>query len=103
LQLARGNVVGTVLAPDGTTPIAGAIVYANIVGATNEDRAVVTCTVSDGTYGFTLDPSYQWNIRVFPANSSTGPQYANKTNNSPISPQNNVTTIFNITLDLKTP
>lgn len=101
LALARGNVVGTVLAPDGVTKIVGAIVYANVVGATNEDKAVTTCTLSDGTYGMTLDPSFQWDIRVFPANKATGPQYANKLDNPAVTPQSNVTTTFNITLALK--
>lgn len=101
LALARGNVVGTVLAPDGISPIVGAIVYANVVGANNEDKAVVTCTLSDGTYGMTLDPGQQWDIKVFPANKSTGPQYANKVDQPSISPQLNVTTTVNVTLSLK--
>jgi hypothetical protein len=34
LVLARGNIIGTVYSTNGTTPVEGAIIYANIVGAT---------------------------------------------------------------------
>ena len=43
LALARGNVIGTVYSTNGTTPVEGAIIYANIVGATDEKMAVTSC------------------------------------------------------------
>jgi hypothetical protein len=57
-----------VYSTNGTTPVEGAIIYANIVGATDEKMAVTSCTLANGTYGITLDPNYQWNIKIFPIN-----------------------------------
>ena len=68
LTLARGNVIGTVYSDDGVTPVAGAIIYANVVNATDESKAITSCTLANGTYGITLDPNFQWIVKVFPIN-----------------------------------
>ena len=103
LTLARGNVVGTVYSTDGTTPVAGAIIYANIVGATDEKMAVTSCTLANGTFGITLDPNYQWNVKVFPVNiPGAAVQLANKTDLAAITPpQIGESTTLNVTLSAK--
>jgi hypothetical protein len=103
LVLARGNVIGTVYSTDGTTPVAGAIIYANIVGATDEKMAVTSCTLANGTYGITLDPNYQWNIKIFPVNKpGVALQLANKTDLAAITPPAiGESTTLNVTLSAK--
>jgi hypothetical protein len=101
LTLARGNIIGTVLGSDGVTPIVGAIVYANIVGATNEDKAVISCTLADGSYGINLAPGIQWQIKIFPANSVSDPiKYANKTDLAAITPPSVGSSTVNIQLTI---
>lgn len=103
LTLARGNVIGTVYSTDGTTPVAGAIIYANIVGAQDESKAVTSCTLADGSYGITLNPNHQWNIKVFPVNTpGVAVQLANKNDLSAITPpQIGESTTLNVTLSAK--
>ena len=103
LVLARGNVIGTVYSANGTTPVEGAIIYANIVGATDEKMAVTSCTLANGTYGISLDPNYQWNIKVFPINKpGVTLQLANKTDLAAITPpQIGESTTLNVTLSAK--
>ena len=103
LVLARGNVIGTVYSTDGTTPVEGAIIYANIVGATDEKMAVTSCTLANGTYGISLDPNYQWNIKVFPINKpGVTLQLANKTDLAAITPPAiGESTTLNVTLSAK--
>ena len=67
--LARGNVIGKIRATDGTG-IAGAVIYANVDGATNEDAQVVSCSNSSGDYGLILKPGLTYKIKVFPVNKS---------------------------------
>jgi hypothetical protein len=99
LTLARGNIIGVVVGSDGVTPIAGAIVYANIVGATNEDKAVISCTLADGSYGISLATGSQWQIKIFPANGVSDPiKYANKTDLAAITPPNVGSSTVNIQL-----
>jgi branched-chain amino acid transport system substrate-binding protein len=103
LVLARGNIIGTVYSTNGTTPVEGAIIYANIVGATDEKMAVTSCTLANGTYGITLDPNYQWNIKIFPINKPGGAlQLANKTDLAAITPPAiGESTTLNVTLSPK--
>jgi hypothetical protein len=103
LVLARGNVIGTVYSTNGTTPVEGAIIYANIVGATDEKMAVTSCTLANGTYGITLDPSYQWNIKIFPVNKpGVAIQHANKNDLAAITPPAiGDSTTLNVTLSAK--
>jgi hypothetical protein len=103
LVLARGNVIGTVYSTDGTTPVEGAIIYANIVGATDEKMAVTSCTLANGTYGITLDPNYQWNIKIFPVNKpGVAIQLANKNDLAAITPPAiGDSTTLNVTLSAK--
>ena len=103
LVLARGNVIGTVYSTNGTTPVEGAIIYANIVGATDEEMAVTSCTLANGTYGITLDPNYQWNIKIFPVNKpGVAVQLANKTDLAAITPPAiGESTTLNVTLSAK--
>ena len=103
LVLARGNVIGTVYSTNGTTPVEGAIIYANIVGATDEKMAVTSCTLTNGTYGITLDPNYQWNIKVFPVNTpGAAIQLANKNDLAAITPPAiGESTTLNVTLSAK--
>ena len=99
LTLARGNIIGIVVGSDGVTPIVGAIVYANIVGATNEDKAVIGCTLADGSYGINLAPGLQWQLKIFPANGvSDQIKYANKTDLPAITPPNYGSTTINVQL-----
>jgi len=67
--LARGNVIGKIRAADGTG-IAGAVIYANVDGATNDDAQVVSCSNSSGDYGLILKPGLTYKIKVFPVNKS---------------------------------
>jgi len=103
LVLARGNVIGTVYSTDGTTPVEGAIIYANIVGATDEKMAITSCTLANGTYGITLDPNYQWNIKIFPVNKpGAAVQLANKNDLAAITPPAiGESTTLNVTLSAK--
>ena len=103
LALARGNVIGTVYSTNGTTPVEGAIIYANIVGATDEKMAVTSCTLANGTYGITLDPNFQWNIKIFPVNKpGVALQLANKSDLAAITPPAiGGSTILNVTLSAK--
>ncbi len=99
LTLARGNVIGVVVGADGVTPIVGAIVYANIVGALNDDQAVISCTLADGSFGVNLDASFQWQLKIFPANGvSDQVKYANKTDLAAITPPNYGSTTVNVQL-----
>jgi branched-chain amino acid transport system substrate-binding protein len=103
LTLARGNVIGTVYSTNGTTPVAGAIIYANIVGAQDEKMAVTSCTLANGTYGITLDPNYQWELKIFPVNiPGAAVQLANKTDLAAITPPAiGESTTLNVTLSAK--
>jgi hypothetical protein len=99
LALARGNIIGTIFGDDGVTPLAGATIYANIVGATDESKAVVSCTLSNGTYGVTLDPNYVWELRVLPANAPSDLiKYRVKIYPSDISPPGSGSTTINMSL-----
>lgn len=67
ITLNAGNVIGRVL--NSGVAVAGAIVYANTVGATNQDNAVTTTTNELGRFGLLLDPAKgQWQISIFPVN-----------------------------------
>jgi hypothetical protein len=103
LVLARGNVIGTVYSTNGTTPVEGAIIYANVVGATDEKMAVTSCTLANGTYGITLDPNYQWNVKIFPVNKpGVAIQLANKNDLAAITPPAiGDSTTLNVTLSAK--
>jgi hypothetical protein len=67
ITLNAGNVVGTV--KTSGVAVEGAIVYANVVGASNQDNAVTTTTNALGKFGLLLDPAKgQWQISIFPIN-----------------------------------
>jgi hypothetical protein len=67
ITLNAGNVVGRVL--NAGVAVAGAIVYANVVNAQNQDNAVTTTTNELGKFGLLLDPAKgQWQISIFPVN-----------------------------------
>jgi len=67
LALNGGNVVGTITGPTGAA-VVGAVVYANVTGATDETFTVITSTSASGRYGLQLDPAKSWTIKVFPIN-----------------------------------
>lgn len=71
VRLASGNVVGTVIAPD-STPVAGATVYANVHNAVSDLTAVITTTTASGRFGLNLDPTLQWDLRIFPPQAGAG-------------------------------
>ena len=71
LRLAGGNVVGTVLGPDGL-PLVGAVVYANQPGAPSEATALITVTDESGHYDLQLTAGQQWTIKVFPLPTDSG-------------------------------
>jgi hypothetical protein len=67
ITLNAGNVVGRVL--NAGVAVAGAIVYANVVNAQNQDNAVTTTTNELGKFGLLLDPAKgTWQISIFPVN-----------------------------------
>lgn len=78
ITLKAGNLTGTVKDPSGKA-VAGAIVYANVAGVDNEDLAQTVVTLADGKFGFQVDTTKTWVIKIFPANDPTGTQLANKT------------------------
>jgi hypothetical protein len=69
ITLSLGNVTGTVVAPDHTTPVAGAIVVATAVDGSHSAIAGVPTqqftTGADGKYGFQLDRAYSWDLKVY--------------------------------------
>ena len=76
ITLNAGNVVGTVKAAG--VAVAGAIVYANVVGAGNQDNAITTTTNELGKFGLMLDPAKgQWQISIFPINKPGAPALKN--------------------------
>jgi hypothetical protein len=94
--LARGNVVGRIQSADGTG-IAGAVIYANIDGATNDDAQVVSCSTSTGEYGLILKPGQTYKIKVFPVNKS-GASYRDNLDVPALAVPNSGSTSLNITL-----
>jgi len=77
ITLNAGNVTGTV--KTSGVAVEGAIVYANIVGATNQDNAVTTTTNSLGKFGLLLDPAKgNWQISIFPINKPGATALQNK-------------------------
>lgn len=77
ITLNAGNVVGTV--KTSGVAVEGAIVYANVVGASNQDNAVTTTTNSLGKFGLLLDPAKgQWQISIFPINKPGATALKNK-------------------------
>jgi hypothetical protein len=77
ITLNAGNVIGTV--KTSGVAVDGAIVYANVVGATNQDNAVTTTTNSLGKFGLLLDPAKgQWQISIFPINKPGATALTNK-------------------------
>jgi hypothetical protein len=77
INLNAGNVVGTV--KTSGVAVEGAIVYANLVNATNQDNAVTTTTNSLGKFGLLLDPAKgQWQISIFPINKPGATALRNK-------------------------
>jgi hypothetical protein len=69
LTLARGNVIGKIQTAAGVG-IAGAIIYANIDGAANDDQQVIACSNSAGDYGLILKPGLTYKIKVYPVNKA---------------------------------
>jgi hypothetical protein len=77
ITLNAGNVTGTV--KTSGVAVEGAIVYANVVGASNQDLAVTTTTNSLGNFGLMLDPAKgQWQISIFPINKPGATALQNK-------------------------
>ena len=66
ISLNGGNVVGRVVRLSDGSNVAGAIVFANPVGAADESGAVISCTSDEGLYGLELDKTKVWNIKIFP-------------------------------------
>jgi len=67
ITLNAGNVTGTV--KTSGVVVEGAIVYANVVGASDQSNALTTTTNSLGKFGLMLDPAKgQWQISIFPIN-----------------------------------
>ena len=77
ITLNAGNVTGTV--KTSGVVVEGAIVYANVVGANNQENAVTTTTNSLGKFGLMLDPAKgQWQISIFPINKPGAVALRNK-------------------------
>lgn len=82
--LSAGNVVGRVVRPNGTSPVEGAIVFAEAHNAITDQvitgltREVVTN--ANGDWGLQLDTAYTWKLKVFYVNLPTDvPQLASVT------------------------
>lgn len=69
IKLAAGNLVGTVKDPSGNL-VSGAIVYINETDATTEDKAQTVVTDSDGKFGFTVDATKNWVVKIFPSGTA---------------------------------
>ncbi len=84
VQLATGNVVGTVTGPSSV--VVGAIVTANIHGSADTSTVQVTSTDKNGTYNLQLDSAQVWDITVTPVNtpSDTVRLQSNSVSNRPI-------------------
>jgi hypothetical protein len=92
----RGNVIGKIQAADGTG-IAGAVIYANVDGASNEDAQVVSCSTSTGDYGLILKPGLTYKIKVFPVNKS-GITYRDNLDVPALAVPSSGSTTLNVTL-----
>jgi hypothetical protein len=77
ISLARGNIVGTIYGLD-TSTVSGAIIYANVDGATDEENAIIACSTPNGEYGITLKAGLTYRIKVYPINK-VGTEYNDKT------------------------
>ena len=94
--LARGNVIGKITAADGTG-IAGAVIYANLVSATNDDSAVIGCSNSSGDYGLILKSGQSYELKIYPINKA-GTTFRDKTDLAAITVPGIGTTTVNVTL-----
>lgn len=98
ISLNGGNVVGKVTRLSDNTNVAGAIVFANPVGAADESGAVISCTSDEGLYGLELDKTKVWNIKIFPVTKGTETPLASQTVSN-VQPLNSGTkTLATITL-----
>jgi len=79
LTLSLGNVTGKVVNSDGTSPLQGAIVVAQIGSDTS--TVVSTITGTNGAFGFNIDATKNYTITVI---SPIGSPYSNK--NVPFTP-----------------
>ena len=66
ITLAAGNLIGTVKDPSGNA-VSGAIVYINETGANDESKAQTVTTDSSGKFGFTVDTTKNWAVKIFPS------------------------------------
>jgi hypothetical protein len=79
ISLNGGNVVGRVVRLSDDSNVAGAIVFANPVGAPDESGAVISCTSDEGLYGLELDKTKVWNIKIFPVKKADETELASQT------------------------
>jgi hypothetical protein len=82
--LSAGNVVGRVVRPNGTSPVEGAIVFAeaynSISGSVITGKTLEAVTNANGDWGIQLDTSYTWKLKIFYVNLPTDvPQLASVT------------------------
>jgi hypothetical protein len=70
INLVSGNTAGVVRYD--SKPVPNAIVYANLATGGNDDTAIYTATLADGSFGFDLDftGGKQWVIKIFPFNET---------------------------------
>jgi hypothetical protein len=79
ISLNGGNVVGRVVRLSDDSNVAGAIVFANPVGASDESGAVISCTSDEGLYGLELDKTKTWNIKIFPVKKADETELVSQT------------------------
>lgn len=82
--LSAGNVVGRVVRPNGTSPVEGAIVFAeaynSVSGIVISGKTLEAVTNANGDWGLQLDTSYTWKLKIFYVNLPTDvPQLASVT------------------------
>lgn len=82
--LSAGNVVGRIVRPNGTSPVEGAIVFAeaynSVSGSVITGKTLEAVTNANGDWGLQLDTSYTWKLKVFYVNLPTDvPQLASVT------------------------
>ena len=83
--LDAGNVQGHVYRPGGVLPVAGAVIYAEGTKNGSPNITDSVTTDKDGRYGFTLDPTYTWTLKVFYVNlPSDSPQLDGVTTGSAV-------------------
>ena len=72
VTLSAGILQGTVTIAGGTTPVEGAIIFAEAMNDSNQlitGKTMEAVTSSEGSYGLQLSAEHNWRVRVFYVNA----------------------------------